>query len=135
MHGYVGHIEQLTKENENFRRVLYTAKGLQLVLMSLKPAEEIGMEVHDVDQFFRFEQGRGEVVIDGASHPVGDGDVVIVPAGAHHNVINSSSDQPLKLYTLYCPPHHHDGTVHTSKSDAVGDDEHFDGQTTERAEA
>ncbi len=131
MQGYVANIEELTRENSNFRRVLYTAKHVQLVVMSLMPEEEIGMEVHDVDQFFRFEAGEGKVVIDGSEHPVKDGDVAIVPAGAQHNVVNTSPEDSLKLYTLYCPPHHKDGTVHQTKDQAMGDDEHFAGDTTE----
>lgn len=131
MNGYKANIEQLTIENENFRQVLYSAKNVQLVVMSLNPNGEIGLEVHDVDQFFRFEKGRGKVVIDGNEQTVGDGDVVIVPAGAEHNVINTSDSESLKLYTLYCPPHHRDGTVHATKEAALDDDEHFDGQTTE----
>ncbi len=133
MKGYKANIEQLILENDNFRQVLYTAEHVQLVVMSLKPNEEIGLEVHDVDQFFRFEKGSGKVTIDGNEHLVGDGDVVIVPAGAEHNVINTSDTEPLKLYTLYCPPHHKDGTTHTTKEAAAGDDEHFDQQTTEQA--
>ncbi|HEY1074944.1 MAG TPA: cupin domain-containing protein [Patescibacteria group bacterium] len=131
MKGYKANIEQLTLENENFRQVLYTAKHVQLVVMNLKPGEEIGLEVHDVDQFFRFEKGEGKVVIDGTEQMVSDGDVVIVPSGAEHNVVNASSSESLKLYTLYCPPHHQDGTVHSTKEDALTDDEHFDGTTTE----
>jgi mannose-6-phosphate isomerase-like protein (cupin superfamily) len=131
MTGYKANIEQLTIENDNFRQVLYTAKNVQLVIMGLKPNEEIGLEVHDVDQFFRIEKGEGKVVIDGNEQAVGDGDVVIVPAGAEHNVINTSDSEPLKLYTLYCPPHHKDGTVHATKEVALNDDEHFNGQTTE----
>jgi mannose-6-phosphate isomerase-like protein (cupin superfamily) len=99
--------------------------------MSLKPGEEIGEEVHDVDQFFRFEKGQGKVVIDGVEHSVADGFAVIVPAGAKHNVINTSESEPLKLYTLYCPPHHKDQTVHATKAEADGDSEHFEGGTTE----
>ena len=132
MLGYKANIEQLTVGNDNFRQVVYTAKNTQLVLMSLKPGEEIGSEVHDDgDQFFRFEQGVGKVVINGDEQSVGDGDVVIVPQGAEHNVINTSDTEPLKLYTLYSPPHHQDGTVHVTRDEAMGDDEHFDGVTTE----
>jgi mannose-6-phosphate isomerase-like protein (cupin superfamily) len=131
MQGYNQNIEKLTLENEDFRRVLYTSRFSQLVIMSLKPGEEIGLEVHDVDQFFRFEQGVGTVIIDGASKPVEDGSVVIVPAGAQHNVINASSSEPLKLYTLYCPPHHKDGTVHHAKGDEGPEESNFDGLTTE----
>ena len=131
MKGFVGNIEELTLSNSNFRRVLYTAKFSQLVLMNLAPKEEIGEEVHEVDQFFRFEKGEGQVVIDGVEHRVADGFAIIVPAGAKHNVINVSETEPLKLYTLYCPPHHKDQTTHVTKAEAVGDSEHFEGQTSE----
>lgn len=132
MQGYIINIEKETLENENFRKVLYTAKHSQLVLMSLKPKEEIGEEVHEiVDQFFRFEKGQGKVVIDGKESDVSDGFSVIVPAGARHNVINTSETENLKLYTVYSPPEHRDGVVHPTKSDALSDNEHFDGKTTE----
>lgn len=131
MKGYIQNIESETSANNNFRRVLYTAKNSQLVLMSLKPNEEIGEEIHDVDQFFRFESGEGAVVIDGVRSEVTDGFAVIVPAGTKHNVINTSQTKPLKLYTLYCPPHHKDQVVHATKDDALKDTEHFEGQTTE----
>lgn len=132
MKGYKANIEELTLQNDNFRQVLYTAANVQLVAMSLKPNQNIGVEIHDVDQFFRFEKGEGKVVVDGNEQAVRDGDVVIVPAGAEHNVINTSDSDPLKLYTLYCPPHHQDGTVHATKEAALGDEEHFDGKTTEQ---
>lgn len=132
MKGYEDAIETLTRENTDFRRVLYTGKHSQLVLMSLTPLEEIGSEVHkDNDQFFRFELGEGRVVIDGVAREVRDGDAVIVPAGAEHNVINTSETEPLRFYTLYAPAHHEDGTVHPTKKDAEKDDEEFDGKTTE----
>lgn len=132
MQGYVDNIEKLTTENNKFRQVVYTAKFSQLVLMSLKPSGEIGEEIHDVDQFFRFEKGQGTVVIDGASHEISDGFAVIVPAGAKHNVINSSATDALKLYTLYCPPHHKDKVVHETKEQAMADkSDEFTGQTTE----
>ncbi len=131
MKGYIQNIETETTANNNFRRVLYTAKNSQLVLMSLKPTEEIGEEIHDVDQFFRFESGQGAVVIDGERHEVKDGFAVIVPSGAKHNVMNTSDTEPLKLYTLYCPPHHRDEIVHPTKDDALKDTEHFEGHTTE----
>jgi mannose-6-phosphate isomerase-like protein (cupin superfamily) len=131
MNGYINDIEKLTSKNENFREVLYTTKNSQLVLMSLKPNEEIGEEVHDVDQFFRFEEGEGKVVIDGHESIVGEGYAVLVPAGARHNVINTSGSENLKLYTLYTPPNHRDGVVHETKEQAEADNEHFDGQTTE----
>lgn len=120
MIGYVGPIEELTKKNTYFRQVLFTAAHMQLVLMALAPGEEIGMEAHsDNDQFFRFESGEGKVVINGEEHVVGDGDAVIVPAGSQHNVINASATQPLKLYTIYSPAHHPDGTVHKTKAEAL----------------
>jgi mannose-6-phosphate isomerase-like protein (cupin superfamily) len=132
MKGYETNIEKATKENENFRQVLYTAKHSQLVLMTLKPGEEIGEEVHEeIDQFFRFEEGEGKVVIDGVEHEVEDGSAVVVPAGARHNVVNTSSDEPLKLYTIYSPPEHQDGVVRASKEEAEASEEHFDGKTTE----
>jgi len=131
MKGFVDDIEQLTEDNDDFRRVLYTGKHLQLVLMSLRPGEEIGEEVHeDRDQFFRVEDGEGAVVIDGQRHAIRDDDAIIVPAGARHNVINTGRE-PLKLYTLYGPPEHRDGVVHPTKASAV--EEHFDGRTTEKA--
>ena len=131
MKGFVADIEELTEKNSDFRRVLYTGKNLQLVLMSLKPGEEIGEEVHeDRDQFFRVEAGRGEVVIDGNTSQVQADMAMIVPAGARHNVRNTG-DAPLKLYTLYAPPEHREGTVHATKAEADADHEHFDGKTTE----
>jgi len=130
--GYGANIEELTTANSDFRRVLYTGKYSQLVLMSLAPGEEIGTEVHaDVDQFFRFERGTGKVVIDGLDNAVEDGDAAIVPAGAEHNVVNTSSSEPLKLYTIYSPPEHRDGVVRATKADAEKEEEHFDGVTTE----
>lgn len=130
--GYHANIEQLTLANENFRQVLYTGHHSQLVLMSLRPGEAIGAEVHaDNDQFFRFEQGQGRVVINDAEYSVNDGDAIIVPAGAQHNVINTSTDQPLKLYTLYAPAHHQDGVVRATKAQAETDGPEFDGRTTE----
>ena len=132
MKGYIVNIEKLSLENENFREVLYTAKNSQLVLMSLKPNEEIGAEVHQLDQFIRCEQGTGKAILDGVEHEISDGFVVVVPAGANHNIINTSSDKLLKLYTLYSSPNHKDGTVHATKQDAEADEsEHFDGKTTE----
>lgn len=129
MKGFVDNIEELTEDNDDFRRVLYTGKYLQLVLMSLKAGEAIGEEVHeDRDQFFRVEEGMGEVVIDGKRHAIEDDDAIVVPAGARHNVINTGKE-PLKLYTLYGPPEHRDGTVHATKADVT--EEHFDGKTTE----
>ena len=131
MKGFVDDIEKRTEENDDFRRVLYTGKEMQLVLMALKPGEEIGSEVHeDRDQFFRVEAGRGEVVIDGNTSQVQADMAMIVPAGARHNVRNTG-DVPLKLYTLYAPPEHREGTVHATKAEADADHEHFDGKTTE----
>ncbi|HOB06907.1 MAG: cupin domain-containing protein [Methanoculleus sp.] len=130
--GFVTDIETETKKNTYFRRVLYTGNYSQVVLMCLKPGEEIGAEVHeDVDQFFRFEEGEGVVVIDGVEHPVRDGTAVVVPNGANHNVINTSKKAPLKLYTIYSPPEHRDGVVHRTRQEAMADNEHFDGKTTE----
>ena len=129
MKGFVENIEQLTLDNTDFRRVLYTGKHLQLVLMTLQPGNDIGEEVHaGHDQFFRIESGKGEVLIDGVRHPVQDDDAVIVPAGARHNVTNTG-DTPLQLYTIYAPPEHKDGVIHPTKADA--NEEHFDGVTTE----
>lgn len=131
MKGFVDNIEKLTTENECFRKVLYTGKHMQLVLMTLKAGEEIGAETHEGhDQFFRVEAGRGEVVIDGRSVPIQDDDAIIVPAGARHNVINTGTE-PLKLYTLYGPPEHRDGVVCNTKAEADASEEHFDGKTTE----
>ena len=131
MEGYKSNIEQETLNNKNFRRVLYTAKNLQLVLMTLQPGEDIGFEVHENDQFFRFESGSGKVMIDENSYPVEDGDAVIVPAGSRHNVINTSEEEILQMYTLYGPPHHKDGIVRATKQEAEANDEEFDGTTTE----
>lgn len=131
MKGFAENIETLTEANEDFRRVVYTGKYLQLVLMALRSGEEIGDEVHTGhDQFFRIEAGSGELWIDGKKTPIKSDDAIIVPAGARHNVINTGKD-PLKLYTLYGPPEHRDGVVHPRKSDALASEEHFDGQTTE----
>ena len=130
--GYKNNIEKLTLENDNFRQVLYTAEHCQLVLMSLNPGEEIGMEVHpDNDQFFRLEKGEGKVVINETEYAVGDGDAVIVPAGAKHNVINTSLAEALKLYTIYAPAHHQDGVVRPTKAKAEAASPEFDGKTTE----
>ncbi len=131
-HGYKGNIEKLTIENENFRKVLYTAEHCQLVLMALQPGEEIGMEVHSGnDQFFRFEQGTGQVIINGNVYDVSDGDAVIVPTHAEHNVINTSTTDILKLYTIYAPAHHKDGIVRATKAEAEADSPEYDGVTTE----
>jgi len=131
MKGYVTNIEKATLENENFREVLYTAKNSQLVVMSLRAGEDIGEEVHQLDQFIRCEAGEGKAILDGVEHPISDGFSVIVPAGALHNIINTSSDRAMKLYTVYSPPNHRDGVIHTTKTEAEGDEEEFDGKTTE----
>jgi mannose-6-phosphate isomerase-like protein (cupin superfamily) len=132
MKGFVTNIEKDALANNNFRQVLYTGKHSQLVLMSLKPSEEIGMEVHNEnDQFFRFEKGQGMVIIDGNEYQVSDGFAVVVPAGAQHNIINVSTDQDLKLYTIYSPAHHKDGIVRVTKDEAMANEEDFDGKTTE----
>lgn len=131
MKGYVDDIEKAAEDSDDFRRVLYTGAHLQLVLMTLQPGEEIGEETHDDrDQFFRIEEGEGEVVIDGTRHEVEDDFGIVVPAGARHNVVNTGSE-PLRLYTLYGPPEHRDGVVHSTKAEADASDEHFDGKTTE----
>jgi len=127
--GFVGNIETLSAENQNFRQVLYTAKNCQLVVMSLKPKEDIGVEVHSVDQFFRVEEGEGKVLINGIQTAIQAGSGIIVPAGAEHNIV--AGDTALKLYTIYSPPHHKDNIVHKTKKDAEADKEHFDGETTE----
>lgn len=132
MKGFVQDIESLAVANEEFRRVLYTAGHCQLVLMSLQPGEEIGAEVHGLDQFFRVEAGAGEAVLDGVRTAIRAGFAVLVPAGARHNIVNTGI-APLKLYTLYAPANHRDGVVHHTRADAEADDEHFDGRTTERA--
>ena len=130
MKGFVKDIENLTVKNNEFRQVLYTATHCQLVVMALNLKEEIGEEVHKLDQFFRVEEGSGEAVLDGVRTPIRAGFAVVVPAGAKHNIINTGS-VPLKLYTLYAPPNHRDGIVHHTRADAEADIEHFDGKTTE----
>ena len=130
MKGFIKDIESIVDKNDAFRRVLYTAKNCQLVVMALKPKEDIGEEVHTLDQFFRIEEGTGEAVLDGVHMPISAGFVVLVPAGARHNIINTGSS-PLKVYTLYAPPNHRDGVVHQTRADAEADNEHFDGKTTE----
>ena len=130
MKGFVRDIEALSIKNESFRQVLYTAKSCQLVVMALKPKEEIGAEVHKLDQFFRVEEGTGEAVLDGVRTTIKAGFAVLVPAGTKHNIVNTS-DAPLKLYTLYAPPNHRDGVVHPTRDAAEADKEHFDGKTTE----
>lgn len=131
MKGYVTNIEKLTLENDNFRKVLYTDTNCQLVLMSIAVGEEIGEEVHDVDQFLRIEKGTGIAILNDISHDLADGSAIVVPKGTKHNVINTGSDA-LKLYSLYMPPHHKDGVVHHTKADAEADTtDEFDGKTTE----
>ena len=132
MKGYIANIEKMSLENTYFRQVLYTTKNSQLVVMSLKPGEEIGEEVHQLDQFIRCEKGQGIAILDGTQSVISDGYVVIVPSGAKHNIVNTSKTESLQLYTLYSPANHKDGTVHKTKADAELDEgEHFDGVTTE----
>ena len=132
MKGFNANIEKETLENSNFRKVLYTGKHSQLVLMSLKPNEEIGMEVHpDNDQFFRFEKGQGKCMIDGNEYGLKNGSAIVVPAGAQHNIINTSGEEELKLYTIYSPAHHKDGIVRPTKEEAETNQAEFDGKTTE----
>jgi len=128
MRGYITNIEKETLDNELYRKVLFTANYSQLVLMNLKPNEEIGEEVHGLDQFFRFESGNGKVVLDGVESEVSDGFAVVIPAGTRHNVVNISPDKPLKLYTIYSPPNHKDATIHPTKAEEV--EEHYDGKTS-----
>jgi mannose-6-phosphate isomerase-like protein (cupin superfamily) len=130
MKGFVENIEDLAIKNEEFRRVLYTARNCQLVVMALKPREEIGMEVHKLDQFLRVEEGTGEAVLDDVRTAISAGFAVLVPAGTNHNIINTGS-VPMKLYTLYAPPNHRDRVVHHTRADAEADNEHFDGKMTE----
>ena len=130
MKGFVQNIETMAIKNEDFRQVLYTAKNSQLVLMSLKPKEEIGMEVHKLDQFFRVEEGTGEAILDGVHRIISAGFAVLVPAGTNHNIVNTGT-VPMKFYTLYSPPNHRDGVVHHTRVEAEADNEHFDGKTTE----
>jgi mannose-6-phosphate isomerase-like protein (cupin superfamily) len=132
MKGFVTDIERASLDNEYFRKVLYTDTRVQLVVMSLKPGEDIGEEVHQLDQFIRIEAGEGKAVLDGVEHALKDGSAIVVPQGTRHNIVNSSSEKPMKLYTLYAPPNHKDGTIHKTKADALADEEeHFDGETTE----
>jgi len=131
MKGFIKDIEELAVRNSDFRQVLYTSKHCQLVLMALKPKEDIGAEVHKLDQFFRVEEGSGEAVLDDVTTAINAGFAVLVPAGTKHNIINTGSI-PMKLYTLYAPPNHRDGIVHHTRADAEADNEHFDGKTTEQ---
>ncbi len=128
MNGYIVNIEKETRENELYRRVLFTAHYSQLVLMSLKPGEEIGEEIHGLDQFFRFEEGSGKVIFDGVEYEVSGGFAVVIPAGTRHNVVNTSTEKPLKIYTIYSPPNHQDATVHKTKAEET--EEHFDGKAS-----
>ena len=130
MKGYVQNIEELTVKNEDFRRVLYTTKQSQLVLMALPPTGEIGAEAHTSDQFFRVEEGSGEAFIDGVRTAIQAGFAITIPGGANHNIINTGT-VPMKLYTIYSPPNHRDGVVHHTRAEAEADNEHFDGKTTE----
>jgi len=130
MKGFIQNIEKIAITNQDFRQVLYTAKNCQLVVMSLKSKEEIGMEVHKLDQFFRVEEGNGEAILNGVHTAISEGFAVLVPAGTNHNIINTG-EGPLKLYTLYAPPNHRDGVVHRTRADAMADQEKFDGKTTE----
>jgi len=124
MNGFVNNIEKETLENENFRKVIYTARHMQLVLMSLLPNEDIGEEVHEnVDQFFRIESGNGKVIMNGEEHEISDGSSIIVPAGTNHNLINLSSTEKLKLYTIYSPANHPDGKIHQTREEAMDDEE------------
>ena len=132
MKGYISNIEKETLENNNFRKVLYTGKNSQLVLMSIEPGEEIGEVIHTLDQFIRVEAGKGKAILDEVEHMLEDGSAIVVPAGAKHNVINTSTEDKLKLYTIYSPAEHKDGTIHMTKANALADiDDHFDGKTTE----
>ena len=132
-HGFNGDIEKLTLENSDFRHILYTGEHSQLVLMSLLPREEIGLETHQgIDQFFRFEQGQGKVIINDVTYYVSDGDAIIVPSGSQHNVINVSDTIDLKFYTIYSPAHHKDGMVRKTKTEAEASDPEFEGETTEK---
>ena len=129
---YTANIEKETLENENFRKVLYTAQNSQLVVMSLLPEEDIGVETHQLDQFIRIERGTGKAVLNGGEYDLSDGSAVIIPAGTEHNIINTSETENLKLYSVYSPPNHKDGIIHATKADAAADEEeHFDGKTTE----
>lgn len=130
MKGYVQNIEDVAVRNEDFRCVLYTAENCQLVVMALKPGEEIGEEVHKLDQFFRIEEGTGEAVLNGIHTAISPGFAVLVPSGMNHNIINTGST-PLKLYTIYSPPNHRDGVVDHTRAEAEEEKEHFDGITTE----
>jgi len=130
MNGYVANIEELTKENENFRTVLYTGPNSQLVVMSIAAGDDIGEEVHELDQFIRIEEGKGQAILNDIVHEIEDDWAVVIPAGVKHNIVNTG-DEPMKLYTVYSPAEHKDGTIHITKADAMENEEHFDGVTTE----
>jgi mannose-6-phosphate isomerase-like protein (cupin superfamily) len=130
MKGYIGDIEKETKDNNNFRKVLYTAKNSQLVVMCIQPKDEIGEEVHDLDQFIRIEDGKGKAILNDVEYEIEDDYAVVIPAGVKHNVVNTG-DEPLKLYTVYSPPEHRDGVIHVTREHAMEDEEHFDGKITE----
>lgn len=131
MDHFLTNIEEAAVKNDNFRKVLFTAHNSQLVLMSLKPGEDIGAETHDLDQFIRVEGGRGTAQLNGKDYPIQDGSALVIPAGTRHNIINSGKDGPLQLYTIYSPPEHKDGVVHRTKQEAQADtQDHFDGKTT-----
>ena len=131
MKGYITNIEKDSLENENFRKVLYTGKNSQLVLMAIEPRDDIGEEVHKLDQFIRVEAGNGLAILDGVKHEISDGSAIVIPAGTMHNIINSSETEKLKLYSVYSPPEHKDGTIHRTKDEAEKNKKHFDGETTE----
>lgn len=131
MKGFIVNIEKATEENGKFRQVLYTARYSQLVVMSIPPQGEIGEEVHGLDQFLRIESGEGKTVLNGVETPISAGFAIVVPAGTRHNFVNTSATEDLKLYTVYAPPNHKDGTVHETKADADAHEEHFDGRTSE----
>lgn len=131
MKGYIVNIEKASLENKNFRKVLYTAKNSQLVLMSLNPGDEIGEEVHHLDQFIRVEAGTGSAILNGVKTEITDGSAIVIPEGCRHNIVNTSKTEEMKLYSIYSPPEHRDGVIHPAKADAMSQEEHFDGKTTE----
>jgi mannose-6-phosphate isomerase-like protein (cupin superfamily) len=131
MKGFIINIEKAAEENGKFRQVLYTAHYSQLVVMSIPPQGEIGEEVHGLDQFLRIESGEGKTILDGVETPIAAGFAIVVPAGTRHNFVNTSATEDLKLYTVYAPPNHVDGTVHATKAEADAHEEHFDGKTSE----
>ena len=131
MKGYITNIEEKAIANDYFREVLYTDERVQLVVMSLLPNEDIGEEVHQLDQFIRIEKGEGKAVLDGVEHGVADGSAIVIPKGTRHNIINTSSTEPMKLYTLYAPPDHKNGLINKTKADALANDLPFDGVTSE----